>query len=56
VLLFQQDKLTLGQTSDFAGMSQLEFQRLLARQHIAVHYDLQEFSDDPDTLRKLGQL
>ena len=27
MLLFQQDKLTLGQASDFAGMSQLEFQR-----------------------------
>jgi predicted HTH domain antitoxin len=56
VLLFQQDKLTLGQASDFAGMSQLEFQRLLARRHIAIHYDLQEFNDDLATLRKLGQL
>lgn len=56
VLLFQQDKLTLGQASGFAGMSQLEFQRLLAHHHIAVHYDVQEFTDDLDTLRKLGQL
>ena len=56
LLLFQQERLTLGQASDFAGMSQLEFQRLLARRHIAVHYDAQEFTDDLDTLRKLGQL
>lgn len=56
VLLFQQDKLTLGQASEFAGVSQLEFQRLLAKRHISVHYDTQEFKDDLDTLRRLGQL
>ena len=56
VLLFQQDKLTLGQASEFAGVSQLEFQRLLAKRRIAVHYDTQEFKDDLDTLRRLGQL
>ena len=47
-LLFQQDKLTLGQASQFAGMSQLAFQRLLASRHIPVHYDVQEFTDDLD--------
>ena len=56
LLLFQQDKLTLGQASEFAGMSQLEFQRLLASRHIPVHYDRQEFADDLDTLRRTGQL
>lgn len=56
VLLFQQDKLTLGQASEFVGVSQLEFQRLLAKRHIPVHYDTQEFKDDLDTLRRLGQL
>jgi predicted HTH domain antitoxin len=40
ILLFQQQGLTLGQASDFAGMSQLEFQRLLAHPHIAIHYDV----------------
>ena len=56
LLLFQQDKLTLGQASAFVQMSQLEFQRLLANRHIPVHYDVQEFKDDLDTLHKLGQL
>ena len=45
LLLFQQDKLTLGQASAFAQMSQLEFQRLLASRQIPVHYDVQEFKD-----------
>ena len=56
LLLFQQDKLTLGQASEFAGISQLEFQRMLASRHIPVHYDVQDFTDDLDTLRRLGQL
>ena len=56
VLLFQQDKLTLGQASEFAGVSQLEFQRMLAKRHIVVHYDTHEFTDDLDTLRRMGQL
>lgn len=54
LLLFQQDKLTLGQASEFAGMSQLEFQRLLASHHIPVHYDSQEFANDLETLHRLG--
>ncbi len=56
VLLFQQDKLTLGQASAFANMSQIEFQRLLASRHIPVHYDGQEFAADLDTLHRSGQL
>ena len=56
LLLFQQNKLTLGQASEFAGISQLEFQQLLASRHIPVHYDAQDFTDDLDTLRRLGQL
>ena len=56
LLLFQQEKLTLGQASTFADMSQLEFQRLLATCHIPIHYGEQEFADDLDTLRRLGQL
>ena len=56
LLLFQQDKLTPGQASEFTGLSQLEFQRLLASHHIPVHYGRQEFADDLETLRRSGQL
>ena len=55
-LLFQLDRLTLGQASEFAGISQLDFQRLLASRHIPVHYDAKDFMTDLDTLRDLGQL
>lgn len=56
VLFFQLDKLTLGQASQYAEMSQMEFRHLLGSRHIPVHYDANEFSNDLDTLRKFGQL
>jgi len=56
VFLFQKEKLTLGQASRLAGMSQLQFQHLLASRQIPVHYDVAEFEEDLKTLRELGRL
>jgi predicted HTH domain antitoxin len=52
--LFQKEKLTLGQAARFAGVSQIEFQRLLASQGISVHYDVADFEEDLATLRAMG--
>jgi predicted HTH domain antitoxin len=52
-LLFLDDKLTLGQAAQFAGMSQPEFQALLGQRRIALHYDVQDFRDDVRTLDEL---
>jgi predicted HTH domain antitoxin len=56
VTLFQQERLTLGRASEFAGMSQLEFQRLLAARRISIHYGVEEFKQDLETLRQMGRL
>jgi predicted HTH domain antitoxin len=56
VLLFQKDKLTLGQASRLAGSSRLQFQHLLASRQIPVHYDVAEFEEDLKTLSGLGRL
>ncbi len=56
ILLFQKNKLTLGQASRLAEMSQLCFQHLLASRNIPVHYDMDEFEADLATLRDLGRL
>ncbi len=56
ILLFQRDKLTLEQSSRFAGMSRLQFQHLIASRQIPVHYDVAEFEDDLKTLKKMGRL
>ena len=56
VLLYQRDKLTLGQASQLAQMSQLQFQHLLASRGIPVHYDVADFEADLQTLREMGRL
>lgn len=56
VLLFQKEKLTLGQASRLAGMSQAQFQHLLASRQVPVHYDVAEFEADLKTLRTMGRL
>ena len=56
VLLFQKEKLTLGQASHLAVMSQVQFQHLLASRHIPIHYDVAEFEEDLKTLQELQRL
>ena len=55
VLLFRKEKLTLGKASQLAGMSQLQFQHLLASRQIPVHYDVAEFEEDLKTLQELNR-
>ena len=52
ILLFQKDKLTLGQACRLAEMSRWQFQQLLASRHIPVHYDVTEFEEDLKTLEE----
>jgi predicted HTH domain antitoxin len=56
ILLFQKEKLTLGQASRLAQMPQLQFQHLLASRKIQLHYDVAEFEADLKTLQELGRL
>lgn len=50
VMLFQQERFTLGQASRFALMNQLQFQRLLASRQIPLHYDIAELREDVKSL------
>ncbi len=50
ILLFQQEKITLGTASQFAEMNQLEFQRILGSRKIPIHYGVDEFKQDLKTL------
>lgn len=54
LLLFQQDKLTLGKASHLLGMNQMEFQKLLASRKICLHYDVEEFREDIKSLQARG--
>jgi predicted HTH domain antitoxin len=55
IMLFQKEKLSLGQASRLAGLDQLEFQHLLASRGISVHYDVADFEEDLKTLREIGR-
>jgi predicted HTH domain antitoxin len=54
ILLFEQERFTLGQASRFAKMSQLQFQRLLASRQIPLHYDIAELREDVKSLEANG--
>ncbi len=54
VVLFQKDKLTLGQAARLAGMPQYKFQLLLASRDIPIHYGIEEYMEDMQTLKGLS--
>ena len=56
LLLFKQNRLTLGRASELARMDQLSFMQLLGSRNIPIHYDEQDFEADLVTLRTLGEL
>lgn len=51
VLLFQQERITLGKASTLVGMNQIEFQRLLSDRDICIHYDVADYEADIQSLR-----
>jgi predicted HTH domain antitoxin len=50
VLLFQEEKLTLGQASKLAGLHQYEFQKELAARNVSVHYGEEDYERDLQTI------
>lgn len=53
IMLFQEEKLTLGQAADLAGIHQIQFQRELAQRNIPIHYGEEEFESDLKNLQLL---
>ncbi len=56
ILLFQQGKLSFGKAREMAGMTGWAFQQLLGSRGIPVHYDVEEYEEDLQTLQELGRL
>ncbi len=50
LLLFKEEKLTLGQASRLAGLHQAEFQKELAAAEIPIHYGKEDLERDMRTL------
>jgi len=56
LLLFQQDKISLGKAAELLKMPQIRFQRLIADRGICVHYDVAELQEDIQHLTAQGRL
>ena len=53
ILLFEEEKLTLVQASQLAGLHQIQFQKELAKRKIPVHYGKEELLADMETISKM---
>ena len=53
VELFREERITLAQGGELAGMHQSEFQKELARRKIPIHYGIEELEADLETLKRL---
>jgi predicted HTH domain antitoxin len=54
--LFEEEKLSFGKARELAEMSVWDFQQLLGRRGIPVHYDEEAYENDRETLKRLGRI
>ena len=52
LIFYQRNTFTLGQASAFAGMHQMEFQKILSERKINLHYDIDSFREDVNMLNE----
>ncbi|MEX0813742.1 MAG: UPF0175 family protein [Chitinophagales bacterium] len=53
LILFQRESVTLGQASEIAGLHQSQFQKELGKRKIPIHYDVEEFEQDLNTIKNI---
>lgn len=56
LLLYSKERVTLAQAARLAKLDRLRFQHLLASRGLAMHYEVEDFEADLQTLRELGRL
>lgn len=56
VMLFQQERVSLGKASKIANMNYVEFQELIAKRNIPIHYEVKDFEEDIETLKEKNWL
>ena len=56
VMLFQQERVSLGKASKIANMNYVEFQELIAKRNIPIHYEVKDFEEDIETLKETNWL
>ena len=53
ILLFQEERISLGQASKLANLHLVEFQKDLARRTIPIHYGQDEYVNDIQMIENL---
>ena len=56
ILLYQQNKISFGKARELTGLNVWSFQQLLGHRGINIHYDVEDFDEDMQNLKKLGRL
>lgn len=56
IMLFSQEKISIGKARHLAEIDLLDFQKELNKRGICIHYDVEELEEDIQTLQKLGKL
>lgn len=56
LLLFQQEKVSLGKAAELLNISQVRFQKILSERGINIHYDVEELQEDIQHLTAKGWL
>ena len=56
LLLFQNDKISLGKAAEMLNISQISFQKMLANRGITIHYDVTELQEDIEHFTAKGWL
>lgn len=51
IMLFQQERLSMGKAAQLARMHKIDFQELLASRDICIHYDLADYQADVEHLK-----
>ncbi len=50
ILLFKEEKVTLAQAAEVAGLHAMQFQRELASRKIPIHYNEEDYERDLETI------
>ncbi len=53
VYLYDKEKISMGQAKSLAGLTQLEFQKELAKRDVYIKYDLNDLRTDLENLKIL---
>ncbi len=54
VYLYDIEKMSIGQAKKLASLTQIEFQKEMAKRNVCIKYDLQDLEKDLETLKQLG--